>query len=324
MDVRYSIRHVTRFAYSAAISESVMEVRMQPRSDERQRCLRFELTTQPRARVFAYRDSLGNTVHHFDIPNRHARLIITADAAVELPAAPRVTYESLPEISWAEIDAMAATGAWWEGLAFSRFARETPRLVDLRREIGITRAQDPVTVIRTIATELHQKFEYAPASTSVDSPIDEALQSRSGVCQDFAHIMISLVRSMGIPSRYVSGYLAADDQSDDRARPGATHAWVEVCLPEVGWVGIDPTNNALAGGRHIRVAVGRDYGDVPPTRGIYRGEAESELGVTVEVSAADGPLALETVSSAIVWVGSDSTSETAEAVDMQQQQQQQQ
>ena len=138
--------------------------------------------------------------------------------------------------------------------------------------------------MRRLTTEIYDRFEYRPQSTRVDSPIDEALDARSGVCQDFAHIMIALVRDIGIPCRYVSGYLFHHDRAD-RSSIGATHAWVEALLPDIGWVGFDPTNNRLAEDRHIRVAIGRDYSDVPPTKGVFKGVSavRSELAVAVKV-----------------------------------------
>ncbi|WP_255603911.1 transglutaminase family protein [Oscillochloris sp. ZM17-4] len=130
---------------------------------------------------------------------------------------------------------------------------------------------------------MYRTFAYAPQTTTVDSPIDEALAKRKGVCQDFAHIMIALVRPLGIPCRYVSGYLYHRVEDHDRSERDASHAWVEALLPGLGWVGFDPTNNLIARDRHIRVAVGRDYADVPPTKGVYRGRAESSLEVGVKV-----------------------------------------
>jgi len=327
MDTRYSICHVTRFAYSGSISESMMEVRMQPRSDEGQRCLRFELVTQPRSRIFAYRDSRGNTVHHFDIPSRHARLIVTADAVVEMsPPMTQQTSSAPPDsaaVEWQEIDEATASGEFHQDLAFSRFACETEGLRELRAELGVSRDGAPLAVLQSLNASLFDVFAYAPATTRVDSPIDQAISARSGVCQDFAHIMIALVRGLGIPCRYVSGYLAHDDDSQDRSTPGATHAWVEAFLPAAGWIGFDPTNNVMASARHIRVAVGRDYGDVPPTRGVFRGEVESELGVTVSVTPFDGPLKPENMSHAITWIRSESVNQTADAEESHQQQQQQ-
>ena len=127
-----------------------------------------------------------------------------------------------------------------------------------------------------------------PNSTKVDSPIEEALRTRQGVCQDFAHIMIALVRRQHIPCRYVSGYMFhRDEEEKDRSLEGASHAWVEALVAGLGWVAFDPTNNLVGGDRHIRVAIGRDYADVPPTRGVYKGEAQSDLSVVVIVSPAN-------------------------------------
>ena len=124
----------------------------------------------------------------------------------------------------------------------------------------------------------------------MNSPIEVSLGSRQGVCQDFSHIMIAVVRNLGIPCRYVSGYLYHDELHHDRSAEGATHAWVEALLPGLGWVGFDPTNGVIAGGRHIRTAVGRDYADVPPTIGTMKGRAETELQVRVRVAASQSLL----------------------------------
>jgi transglutaminase-like putative cysteine protease len=138
-------------------------------------------------------------------------------------------------------------------------------------------------------SDIFGRFEYAPQSTRVDSPIDDALAARKGVCQDFAHVMIALVRQLGIPCRYVSGYLFQPAESAGSV-DGATHAWVEAWLPGLGWVGFDPTHNTPAGEHHIRVAVGRDYADVPPTRGVFKGlsAVRSELAVGVSVGTVEG------------------------------------
>src|SRR5262245_48543547 len=289
--MRYSIRHITRFTYESPITESVMETRMQPRTDTLQRCLQFNLLTTPSARVMTYRDHDNNLVHHFNIPGRHSRLTVTAEALVEC-----MTMRPLPHrlgpAAWTRLDAMAASGQWFEYLAPSTFVKDTPALIALREEIGLERGNDPLVVLRRLMGETYARFEYSPKSTRVDSPIDEALETRKGVCQDFAHIFLSLVRPLGIPARYVSGYLFQTANSHDRSTDGATHAWVEVLLPDLGWVGLDPTNNLIADDRHIRVAVGRDYADVPPTRGVFKGVSavRSELNVSVAVGPASLPL----------------------------------
>lgn len=295
--MRYTVRHVTRFAYESPITESVMEVRMQPRSDGFQRCLHFGLTTSPASRVLMYPDHDGNVVHHFDIPGRTAWLTLTADALVECDAPPALPHRLGPR-AWAELDAIAAGGDQWEALAPSTFARPTARLDQLAQELRLQRGNDPLMTIRGLMGDIYTRFAYSQRSTRVDSPIDDALQARAGVCQDFAHIFIALVRRLGIPARYVSGYLFHSGQGgNDRSADGATHAWVEVLMPGLGWIGVDPTNNLMAEDRHIRVAIGRDYADVPPTRGVFKGtsEARSELSVAVRVGPVKGYLAPDAV-----------------------------
>ena len=309
----YSIRHLTTFRYSSTISQSIMEVRMQPLSEGLQRAVAFELSTTPRARVLHHRDHLGNVVHHFDIPGPHQHLEIIAKSVVSVDER-RDLPEEAPGPSWEDIDAMAALGGYWDMLTPSKFARPSPMLKDLAIEAGADRNGDPLTVLRRVTAEIHRSFTYCPSTTTVDSHIEEALEARRGVCQDFSHIMIALVRDLGIPCRYVSGYLFHRSGEPDRSDPDATHAWVEALLPGLGWVGFDPTNNLLAGGRHIRVAVGRDYSDVPPTRGVFKGDAVSELEVAVDVSPCEPAVPDESLS----YLSG------AQQLDSQQQQQQQQ
>ena len=279
----YSIRHMTRFEYEHPISESLMEVRIHPRTDANQRCFTFSLSVSPRCRVFSYRDHLGNNVHHFDIPGQHKELVIIGRTLVELQRLARIP-DALSPSAWRELDDIVYNGDYWEMLLPSKFATPTPALLKLAAELGAVRRDDPLTVLRELNTRLHDAVTYVPKSTRVDSPIDEALESREGVCQDFSHIMIALVRHMGIPCRYVSGYLHHRDQDHVRSTESATHAWVDAFLPHIGWVGFDPTNDLLARETHIRTALGRDYEDVPPTRGVYRGRTASELQVAVQVT----------------------------------------
>jgi len=283
----YHIRHLTRFRYSAPVSESVMEVRMQPRSDGSQRLHTFQMTTIPRTTLFSYRDVLGNVVHHFDVPGRHKLLTIIAEALVEVLEPPPLTPPGSD--AWLALDALAASGEQWEMLQPSRFAYASDLLCSFAEELKIQRGSDPLTTLCWLNERIYHAFEYAPGSTHVHSPVDDALRARRGVCQDFAHIMIALARMLGIPCRYVSGYLFHRAEDRDRSEADATHAWVEALLPGMGWVGFDPTNNLVAGSRHIRVAIGRDYADVPPSRGVYKGQATSELDVAVRVTLVATP-----------------------------------
>ncbi len=288
----YSIRHLTRFRYAQPISESIMETRMHPRSDSSQHCLTFSLSVSPRCRVFSYRDHLGNHVQHFDIPGEHNQLVIVAESVVEQQPRPEVP-SFLALDAWQALDELIDTGDYWEMLLPSTFAAETPALVQLAEKLNVVRRDDPLMLVHELNQRLFDYFEYVPRSTRVDSPIDEAIANGKGVCQDFTHTMIALLRHVRIPARYVSGYLYRGREDHDRSTPDATHAWVEALMPHLGWVGFDPTNNLIAHHRHIRTAVGRDYADVPPTHGIFRGSTDSELYVAVHVEASHRPPALD-------------------------------
>jgi transglutaminase-like putative cysteine protease len=284
--VIYSVRHTTTFRYEPAVRESIMEVRLQPRSDGEQRCLNFALNVDPSANVMQYKDFMGNTVHHFDIAGSHSEVKVTAQSSVEVQFS--VPPQPGDSGDWSDLDSLAASGDYWEMLLPSHFVRSSPMLESLAKDLGCERRDTPLALLIELNAAIYKLFSYVPNSTQVDSPIEEALVARQGVCQDFAHIMIALVRPLKIPCRYVSGYMYHRAESDkDRSLEGASHAWVEALMPGLGWVAFDPTNNLVGTDRHIRVAIGRDYADVPPTRGVYKGEAQSELSVAVTVSPAD-------------------------------------
>ena len=285
----YSVRHVTTFRYEPAVRESVMEVRLQPRSEANQRCLSFTLDITPPANITQYRDFTGNTVHHFDIAGAHREVKVSAQSTVQVQAVPAPRSSEAGD--WADLDALTAGDDYWEMMLPSDFAHSGDALGQLSKELRCERRCAPLELLTKLNEGIYELFSYVPNSTKVDSPIEEALQSRQGVCQDFAHIMIALVRSLRIPCRYVSGYLFHREENGhkDRSLEGASHAWVEALVPRLGWTAFDPTNNLIGGDRHIRVAIGRDYADVPPTRGVYKGEAQSELSVAVTVSPADAP-----------------------------------
>jgi transglutaminase-like putative cysteine protease len=296
--VIYSVRHVTTFLYEPAVRESVMELRLQPRSDANQRCLKFHLDVDPSANIMEYRDFMGNTVHHFDIAESHTKIKVTSQALVEVETEPALNAPHAG--SWADLDALIDSEDHWEMLLPSQFAQPSEQLQTLAQELNCIRRDTPLLLLLELNEAIYRTFEYVPNSTKVDSPIDEALQSRQGVCQDFAHIMITLARQLRIPCRYVSGYLYRGEKATDRSLDGASHAWIEALVPGAGWIAFDPTNNCLGEGRHVKVALGRDYADVPPTRGVYKGGAHSELSVAVLVSPANAPAAAELAPSMII------------------------
>ncbi len=287
----YSIRHLTRFRYSAPVSESMMELRMHPRSEGLQRCLSFQVKVSPKTRVQSYRDHLANVVHHFDVPGTHRQLTIISEAMIDVTASEALP-ERLGDGAWDQLDSALGARDFWEVLHPSQFAEPTELVEELASERRIparleARQYDPLEVVRQVNDAVYEAIEYVPRSTRVDSPVDDALKSRQGVCQDYAHIMIALVRRAGIPCRYVSGYLFHRSGAQTRSTEGATHAWVEAWLPGLNWVGFDPTNRTIATETHVRTAVGRDYADVPPTRGMFRGDAATQLTVAVRVAPSD-------------------------------------
>ncbi len=287
----YTIRHITTFKYGAPIHENVMETRMQPCTDDQQQCLHFHLHVRPATSVFYYQDYLNNTIHHFNIPGLHTELSLMAEATVKVTA-PDGLPDRLTADAWQAVEQSSTDMAHWEMVMPSTFTPSTPALHELAAELQIERRADPLSVVRELNSAINHTFAYAPQSTRVDSPIDEAIAQRRGVCQDYAHVMLALLRNvLHMPCRYVSGYLYHNQR--DRLVSGATHAWVEVFLPDLGWVGFDPTNNIIAGERHIRVAFGRDYSDVPPTKGVFKGKAASQLGVSVHVRKTDELAPLE-------------------------------
>lgn len=288
MSQLYQVRHVTRYRYEKAVSECVMEVRKCPLSEGSQRCLNFSLRVDPEATVFHYQESCGNVVYHFNHPQPHRELSITAEALVELKDPPPLPA-CLQDSAWEELAQLGDDASFCDYVLPSPLVKPTEALRELYRELKGSNSEDPLTLVRRLNHEIYSRFDYVPLSTQVDSPIDTALNSKQGVCQDFAHILVALCRQAGIPSRYVSGYLFHRKDGKDRSLEDASHAWVEVYLPALGWLGLDPTNDILARERHIRTCLGRDYKDVPPTRGVYRGESASELSVAVQVHPADLP-----------------------------------
>ena len=282
-----AVRHSTRYQYDQSVRESVMELWMQPQKRSHQRLISFELEIDPAAQLFSYADTFGNAVYHFDIPQPHDRLTIMARSAVETET-PTALPDQLDRGEWDRLKSDFVRGEHFDFMHPHGFTGPTEALGRFIAEKNLEelRVRDPLRALKDLNLAIYEAFAYEAGVTRADSPIDDVLKARRGVCQDFAHVMIAICRGWGIPARYVSGYLFTDRKAGDRSDPDATHAWVEVFLPSLRWVGFDPTNNILAAERHIACAVGRDYSDVPPSRGVYKGEAESELAVGVTVRKA--------------------------------------
>ncbi len=278
MIARYAIEHSIEFVYSAPVRASMMTLYMRPLQDRRQVTRSFSIRTSPAGPVFEFEGCFDNKGHFFDRPGRHRRLEIRASSSVEVGPVAETPDELGPD-GWGRLKSGALHPDRWLMLEPSSFVRFPPLLEKFARECKIEAGSDPLTSARELCSRLCHLFDYIPGATVVDSPVEQILATREGVCQDYAHVMASILRSWGIPTRYVSGYLGSADGNG--ASSGESHAWVESWFPELGWVGFDPTNDTECDLRHVRVAVGRDYADVPPTRGTFQGLAESMLNTQV-------------------------------------------
>ena len=286
--VRYCIKHTSRYMYSSPVSKSALTLCFRPREEDGQSLLSFEIETIPAISLTSESDYFGNTKHFLIIHQPHELLEITALSMVEQsPKAP--VPESLAPETWAEIETWRDSVEYWGFMHPSRFARPSTALDDFVSGHGVDKPEgDPLSALVRLSGTLYEAFQYVLGSTSAVSPIEHILGAGKGVCQDYAHVMISIARSWGVPSRYVSGYLYVEDDVGQPIPAAAGHAWVECRLPGLGWVGFDPTNNWIVGQQHVRVAVGRDYHDVAPTRGIFHGGGDTRLEVEVRMESVPG------------------------------------
>ena len=290
----FRIRHVTRFVYEEPAYESHNEVRLTPRPSAGQRCTSYDLRVSPPGAILEFKDGFGNIAHAISVHPPHDSLEIVATSVVERdePRPMRATRVPFAEFL-GEDDARSRDQ--FEYLGPSRHVPFSDRL---RKFFWATRPA-PTERVDDYATRIvryvRDQFEYEKDKTHVHSSVDDILTAGGGVCQDFAHLTIGLLRLAGLPARYVSGYLAPNG-TDPGSGEQASHAWIEVLLPGTGWTGFDPTHRGRTTAHHVRVAVGRDYGDATPLRGVYRsgaglGEMSVELAIDIEKSDADDPAA---------------------------------
>jgi transglutaminase-like putative cysteine protease len=273
------VEHRFTFSYDTYISESFLELRVQPKPTPAQTVASFSLAVGPPTRVFRYRDWNDNLAHHFTVTKFHDRIEVESRSLVDVhPVAP-----SLAAV--AEAPARELPYALHDFLQFDGPVRLTPALREVSRAVTVARTAPLGEQVAAIGVYLHREFGYRQHVTRVDSTTEDFLKTRAGVCQDFTHLALGLLRLRGIPCRYVSGYLHVDRAARE---PAQSHAWIEFHAPSAGWVPFDPTHNALPDERYIVVGHGRSYDDVPPNRGIYRGVAKETLAAEVRTERARG------------------------------------
>jgi transglutaminase-like putative cysteine protease len=302
---RYRLAHVTEFHYDGIVSESYNVVRLRPRDDEAQTCLSFKLQSDPAAHASTYIDQWGNAVHTFNVLSRHRVLRIETHSLVHVTPPPPLPTE---RVSLAALDAMGdSLDEHFDFLAPTAYVPHPELLQEIVGEAERAGAGTQSGFVQAVASLIHDRFRYVKGATHVQSTVMDAVATGSGVCQDFAHVALAVVRMRGIPARYVSGYLVPSSATNDE--PGAedviggqaSHAWIEAFLPGFGWFGLDPTLGESVGPRHVRVAYGRDYADAAPVRGVYKGHAGQQLFVDVGVRPAlddDGRELLEETAAA--------------------------
>ena len=279
--MKLHVLHRTRFQYGATVRESFNEARLQPVTTGAQVCHNFLLKILPTTRLSHYYDFYLNYVHLFDITQPHTELVVEANSTVTTGDTPPLAATATPTLL-SDIGACARIDRCYDFLQSSTYVDVSAEL--WRLALDATEGQaDAWQASLAIMRHVHRHFRYQPSATHVHTHMRDVLQARAGVCQDFAHVMLGLCRALKIPARYVSGYLY-NGPADQLKGAQASHAWVEVYMPQHGWCGLDPTNNRLTDGHYVKVAAGRDYADVSPLKGTYRGTAKRQLTVEVLVT----------------------------------------
>jgi transglutaminase-like putative cysteine protease len=278
-----SIQHKTELSYAEPISESVMELRMAPRNDSQQTVRNFGLAVGPEAPVFEHLDWQGNRAHHFSIVDVHDKVVILASSLVDTHAR-RLRLEELTDTL-----PLSGLGHRYQDFLLSHGpVQRDARLAQFAEQVGILSEKRASFVLLAVTERLRELVRYTKGVTTSNTSVSDVLDLGKGVCQDYAHVALAILRMLGVPSRYVSGYLFRP-----RSAELETHAWIEAFVPSVGWLGLDPTHGELASESHVAVAVGRSYADVPPNRGVYRGGAEERIDVSVRIQRVDEAASLE-------------------------------
>jgi transglutaminase-like putative cysteine protease len=274
-----SLLHRTTFVYAGKAQDSFNEVRLRPVDDANQICRSFELRTDPATQIRDYLDFYGNAVHYFDVVAGHERLMI--EAVSEIETTPNAARPPVPVVKRTGTEPSSDSELHAEFLGDSHYV---PLDVEVWREAKDALPNGPSDVwsdVRAICRHVYRTFTYKPRSTGVTTLATDAIKLKAGVCQDFAHVALGMCRCSGIPARYVSGYFIKSQRQDNEEE--ASHAWIEAFVPGFGWAPYDPTHDRAADERYIKAASGRDYADIRPVSGTYRGGKTRSLSVEVRV-----------------------------------------
>ena len=277
---RFYIKHLTKYTYTDFVIDGANQIKLYPINDNYQKVLDHTIEVTNNPEIQTYQDFYQNTVGSFMVIIPHNFLSISSEVEVE------TTEQIFPDDSvafseqWDALKALKHDPEFLDFLKYKTFDG-TPEIFEMIRSKDLS-AVSPFKIALEFCEYIYTNFEYKPGITTVDSKLDLVWELKAGVCQDFTNILLQIMRMFGIPARYVSGYICPSDENT--RGEGATHAWIEVYIPFYGWLGIDPTNNAIANHYHVKLAVGRDYKDCAPVKGVFKGTASDELYVKVKVS----------------------------------------
>jgi transglutaminase-like putative cysteine protease len=293
---QFKIHHVTRYSYEVPVRDSANQIILYPIKDEYQTVLKQDITISSEPAVDVYKDYYGNEVGSFMFAEPHRELVI--DSKIEVITKSR----SLPEDTVPKEEQWAGLQAIRHQVPFIDFLKQESceAVHEIKRDtqVGQHLQFTPLVAAQQLNEYVFKEFRYIKGVTSVETTPDEIWKLKAGVCQDFAHILLVMLRMIGIPARYVSGYICPN--RNGMRGEGATHAWVDAYLPAYGWLGLDPTNNCFVNDLHIRLAVGRNFSDCSPVKGTYKGTSNHSLEVGVSVSYEDGNVQQDDMAAVLV------------------------
>ena len=283
----HRIRHLTSYAYPTPVTDSANQIMLYAINDARQQVKLHELNITGRPAIEVFSDYYGNTIGTFSVIAPHQELVIDSMLEVSVDPLEPPPDDQSPSDQWDRLTAVKGTYPYLDFLSQERCSSRDG-ILDVVKSLA-TPAITPLGASLSLAEFVYGALHYQKGVTSVESSVDDVWHLKAGVCQDFAHLLLLMLRMGGIPARYVSGYVCPKDH--EMRGEGATHAWVEAFIPGYGWLGIDPTNNSIVNERHVRLAFGRSFADCTPVKGTFKGSVEHTLSVSVRIEngSSDGP-----------------------------------
>ncbi|RXK61501.1 transglutaminase family protein [Lacibacter luteus] len=314
----FKIQHVTKYTYNRPVKESVNQLRIYPVASTQQEILQHEVSISTDPELFFFIDYWGNRCADFSLLEAHTSLVIDSRVMVRTLGSENITQVNSTK---EELQELVSNDFQLLELSRAEEIKSTKAINDIIEQLNCSQ-QLVMQIVEACSAYIFSEFKYIKGITNIETTVDEILDHRSGVCQDFAHVLLQLLRTMGIPARYVSGYICPN--KNGMRGEGATHAWVEAYIPQYGWAGIDPTNNVWATAHHVKLAVGRNFNDCSPVKGTFKGISRQTLSVYVSVGYEDGHMFEEVNDVQMIVSETDKEAERqlAEAEEQQQQQQQ--